>query len=231
MYDSFEEDDGAGDEDSRVIVFGTRRNLEILFKCIMWFLDGTLKTAPHIFMQIFTILGLVVRSGADAEDPDTAVALPLVFALLPSKMEVHYTLVLQKVREAAERFRIRATSGPTKIMTDFELGIINAARAVFPEAVIRLCFFHLGQSSYRKVQHIGLQEQYNDPEDRSIKNAVHSLLALAFLPADRVLDAFDGLERVSPPSHRPFVPVLRGDLPACEVEQLRGDARRRAPHQ
>ncbi len=84
---------------------------------------------PHIFLQVFTILGLVVRSGTDAEDPDTPVSLPLVYALLPSKTEVHYTLVLQKVKEAAARFCIRAAAGPTKIMTDFEMGIINAARA------------------------------------------------------------------------------------------------------
>ncbi|XP_052130580.1 uncharacterized protein LOC127751301 [Frankliniella occidentalis] len=92
LYDSFKEDDG--DENNRVIVFSTRRNIKILFKYIMWFLDGTFETAPHIFTQIFTILGLVVRSAAFTGDPYTAVALSLVYALLPSKTEAHYTLVL-----------------------------------------------------------------------------------------------------------------------------------------
>lgn len=94
-------------------------------------------------LPLFTILGLVVRSGTDAEDPDTTVSLPLVYALLPSKTEVHYTLVLQKVKEAAARFRIRAAAAPTK-------------------------------------------------------NAIHSLLALAFVPVDQLLDAFDQLERMVP---------------------------------
>lgn len=201
MYDSYVEEDDA-DEEKRIILFSTKRNLEILFKCALWFVDGTFKTAPHIFLQIFTILGLVVRSGPDAEDPDTAVALPLVYALLPDKAQEHYVTVLEKVKDIAARFRIRATL-PTKIMSDFEMAIINAVRLVFPAAIIRLCFFHLGQSCYRKVQRVGLQEQYNDAEDRSIKNAVHSLLGLAFVPADRVVDAFVQLDRVAPQAAGP----------------------------
>lgn len=65
----------------------------------------------------------------------------LVFALLPSKLQTHYVKVLEKVKEAAARFRIRG-DGPVRIMSDFKMAIINVAKHVFLEAVLRLCFFH-----------------------------------------------------------------------------------------
>ena len=71
IYDSYEDDDDDDDLDdedrrrNRVVVFAPKRNIEILMKCAMWFLDGTFKTAPHIFTQIFTILGLIKRPGDD----------------------------------------------------------------------------------------------------------------------------------------------------------------------
>ncbi len=53
------------------------------------------------------------------------------------------------------------------------------------------------------MQNLGLQELYNDADDRSLKSAVHSLLAIAFLPPAQVLDAFDQLERESPQAAHP----------------------------
>lgn len=56
-------DSAAGDaplldrEEARVLVFATRRNLELLANSEAWYLDGTFKTAPTIFTQIFTIIG------------------------------------------------------------------------------------------------------------------------------------------------------------------------------
>lgn len=223
-YDDREDDDD--DEEARrnrVIVFGTRRNVELLMKCIMWFLDGTFKTAPHIFTQIFTILGLMKRPGPAVDDDDVTTAVPLVFALLPSKTEAHYFDVLQSVKDAAAKFRVRGT-GPEKLMTDFEVGIINAAKRAFPEADIKCCFFHLGQSSYRKVQNAGLQEAYNDPEDRTVKEGVHMMLSLAFVPLADVEDALEVVRREVPRA----VEVITTYFDDTYVRGPRGRGARRA---
>lgn len=42
IYDS-NNDDEAEENEGRVIVFSTRRNLELLAASLMWFLDGTFK--------------------------------------------------------------------------------------------------------------------------------------------------------------------------------------------
>lgn len=59
------------------------------------------------------------------------------------------------------------------------LAIINACTSEFPEAAVACCFFHLGQSVYRRVQAEGLQEAYNDPVDRSIKLYTHMAMSLS----------------------------------------------------
>jgi hypothetical protein len=179
---------------SRVIVYATRKNIELLCESPIWFLDGTFKTSPNIFAQLFTIIGLRQRAG----HPEETVAVPLVYAFLTGKKTEQYEEVLRVVRDAVNRFNINACV-PTKLMTDFELAIINASKAVFPHVPISCCFFHLGQIIYRRIQEDGLQQQYRDPLDRTVKRFTHMLLALAFVPAADVPDAFAELRRECPP--------------------------------
>lgn len=51
LYDSKSDEDYQGK--GRVIVFSTRRNLEILSNSSTWYLDGTFKIAPNIFTQVY----------------------------------------------------------------------------------------------------------------------------------------------------------------------------------
>lgn len=62
LYDSYTEEER--DEDlGRILIFATRENLKELFKSSVWFLDGTFKTAPALFFQLFSILGAVMQVG------------------------------------------------------------------------------------------------------------------------------------------------------------------------
>ena len=92
-----------------------------------------------------------------------------------------YTQVLRAVKNAVHEYRINERT-PARIISDFELGIINSAKTVFPGVPIRCCFFHLGQSLYRKIQDKGLQVAYNDLKDRTIKEYTRMILALAYVP-------------------------------------------------
>ena len=81
-----------------------------------------------------------------------------------------------------------------KNMTDFEIGIINAAEeGGSDETEVSCCFFHLGQSLYRRIQAEGLPEEYNDPEDIELKISTHMILALAFVPEADAKNAFEEL--------------------------------------
>jgi hypothetical protein len=180
-------------EPPRVLVFATRKNIELLCQSSIWFVDGTFRTAPHIFAQIFTIIGLRTRTGK----PEEQVAVPLVYALLSGKTQAMYTEVLEVVRDAVAKFRV-APCTPTKIMSDFEVAIINACRDVFPQVPVSACYFHLGQIVYQRIQDAGLQVQYRDPDDPMIKRYTHMLLALAFVPQADVQASFTELRRDCP---------------------------------
>ena len=65
-------------------------------------------------------------------------------------------------------------------MTDFELAAINAFKSCFPDADIAGCYFHLGQSAWRKIQNLGLSERYSQEPDFALR--FRKFLALAFVP-------------------------------------------------
>jgi hypothetical protein len=53
----------SGPERDRILIFSTIKNLEMLKKSNEWFVDGTFKTAPHPFYQVFTIHGICFKKG------------------------------------------------------------------------------------------------------------------------------------------------------------------------
>jgi len=195
--ESAEEEEDSG----RVLVFSTRRNIELLCNSSTWFLDGTFKTVPGIFAQIFTILGIRKRN----IDQGEGVPLPLVYALLSRKTTEQYEIVLSAVKNAVRDFNVQACV-PTKLMCDFELAIINACKKVYSGVPPSACFFHLGQSVYGRVQTEGLQVQYSDPDDRTIKDFIHAMLTLVFVPKCDVLRTFDQLKATCP---APALPVMQ----------------------
>ena len=71
-------------------------------------------------------------------------------------------------------------------MADFEKAIINACQQVYPGVELTCGFFHLGQSVYRQVQALGLQQAYNDPDNETIRVYTHAMLALAYVPEAEV---------------------------------------------
>ena len=128
--------------------------------------------------------------------------LPYVYALLRNKQETTYSKVLQIVMYKIQEF-FNVWQVPEIIMTDFELGIINAVKKEV-KTNVKACFFHLRQSIYRRIQSEGLQQDYNDPNDRSIKIATQKMCALAFLPIEEVIDTFDDFYDEVPDS---FLPI------------------------
>lgn len=145
------------------------------------------QVSPVLFTQLFTVLGIVKQNKIFA-------ALPLVYALLTSKETTQYAAVLRAITSTAERYHI-VECKPRRLMTDFERGIITAGFAVFNDAVISCCFFHLGQSLYRRIQSEGLQTAYQDSADDTVRNQTHMLLALAFTPVPDVPRVFRKLNQ------------------------------------
>jgi hypothetical protein len=106
-----------------------------------------------------------------------------------------YTQLFEELNSLAGEQRIDLQ--PDFVLTDFEIGSMNAIRNVFPGVRNKACHFHLGQSIYRRLQQIeGLQVRYSTDEPFSL--TVRHLSALAFLPDHEVENAFNQVKALFP---------------------------------
>ena len=69
---------------------------------------------------------------------------------------------------------------PTKLMCDFEAGLIPALRTHLPNSAVKGCYFHHTKALWAHVQDYGLVPDYNS--DKHVKKVVQLLMALTFLP-------------------------------------------------
>jgi len=76
-------------------------------------------------------------------------------------------------------------------MLDFEKAAMNAVVDVYPETQVKGCFFHLGQSFWRRIQSLGFSKKYS--EDPEFSLCLRKLLALAYVPENKVIDSFESL--------------------------------------
>lgn len=168
--------DNGGDK-KRFLIYTTERNLDRLETCKIWQSDGTFRTVPTIFTQLYTIHGHI-----DGK------LVPLVYVLLPGKTESLYNKVLQLLKQGRKNMK------PQIIISDFEQAFISAAEKVFPKAEFHGCYFHFTQCIYRQIQFSGLQARYGTDED--FANSIKMLAALAFTPEETVTTAYDKLTQI-----------------------------------
>jgi len=172
MYDA-----GSDADKNRFLIFSTEKNLSILQDCEDIFSDGTFSITPNLFEQLYSIHGNVHGS-----------IFPLVYVLMPSKKQHLYEEALTEIRKLAPNFN------PHTIMTDFEKASINAYENIFTGISHRGCFFHLSQCIWRRLQRISeARKRYcSDPD---FARNCHMIGALAFVPPEDVVTAFEKLEQ------------------------------------
>jgi len=162
----------SGSSESRILIFTTQYNLNMLQETDDWFGDGTFKSVPSIFSQLYTI-HCYTRS----------LFIPLVYILMTSRTKEVYAEVLRQL------LVLKPDLNPKSIKIDFEQSFVSAFKQIFPNAHISGCFFHFGQCVWRKVQSTGLQKKY--AEDSTFALHVKQLCDLAFVPVLGVVESFN----------------------------------------
>ena len=175
-------DSGAGDI-NRMIMFATAKMISILKTSQSWYADGTFKVAPQQFYQLYTI---------HAEKD--GYIFPCVYVLVTEKTELTYSRMLGKLLD------LEPALNPLYVMLDFEKAAINAFEEGFV-AVVSGCFFHFSQNIYRKIQSLGLTNQYMEDPDFALY--MRMLPSLAFVPENEVCDCFN---------------ILMGEFPQAAIE-------------
>ncbi|XP_025192763.1 uncharacterized protein LOC112592834 [Melanaphis sacchari] len=171
LFDNYEIN---GPTKNRILIFCTREGLELMSESEHWFADGTFKSAPSIFTQIYTIHVLIYNT-----------VIPVVFALLPDKSTSTYSYLIKTLKS-------HIPLNPKTIMTDFEQSAILAFKEIFPNIISRGCHFHLSQCVWRKIQSIPtIHEKYITDAEFCIQ--IRLLPALAYVPVSDVIASFEHL--------------------------------------
>ncbi len=180
----------AGGVIATMLVFFNKKIFKFMCQAARLFMDGTFKMCPRQFAQFYTLHYFI---------PGTDTMIPAVFALLTHKSEQIYTRLFNFIVAKAAEYEVDINW--TSTMTDFELATVNAIHASFEGVQTVCCNFHFCQAVYRHMAELGLSTLFKKSsisysEDFNIW--FRKLLALAFLPVDRIAPAFAWLVTVRP---------------------------------
>ncbi|KAE8740773.1 hypothetical protein FOCC_FOCC013697 [Frankliniella occidentalis] len=100
--------------------------------------------------------------------------IPLGQVLMTGKSEAEYTAVLQHIKQLVPQFN------PRVVMTDFEVGLQNAWKTVFPNANVIGCYWHSCRAFLKKARELGLVPFMN--QHRRLRSLIRSVCALPLLP-------------------------------------------------
>ena len=105
-------DSGVEDE-NRYVIFASIICLNSLKKTKVWLSDGTFKSCPKEFYQVYVIHGHIY-----------GITVPLVYILMSGKTEAMYCIAFEKLREIG--------CAPDIIIVDYESAVISAYKKVLP---------------------------------------------------------------------------------------------------
>ncbi|XP_045126264.1 uncharacterized protein LOC123513257 [Portunus trituberculatus] len=164
--------DNGPDTEDRIIAFGSDESLSLLASADTWLMDGNYAMAPQGFLQLYVI-----------RVPIGNTAVSTIFACLQNKTQHTYETFLQALMDHCHE--IELYPDPTTIIVDFEQAVIQAISNIFgPETHTQGCFYHLTQSTWRKIQDLGLTTHYKDSE--AFCQFCGQIDSLAFLPVEDV---------------------------------------------
>ena len=138
--------DSGVDVDNRFLLFIYEDELLRFSNPEILVIDATFRTVPHPFYQLLVVQAVFLDR-----------CFPFACALMINKTEQSYKSVFEKI--------LTFTGiSPKYIVTDFEKALSNGAKNVF-SADCFFCYFHFGQSIWRKLQAYSLSQKYTRMKD------------------------------------------------------------------
>ena len=110
-----------------------------------------------------------------------------IFFLPANKHPTSYEDVFRHMVSEAAKLGVNVF--PTIAYDDFETAIHIAVSTVWPGCEVKACRFHLGRSWWRKIQSLGLSEQYGKKHS-VVSQFLKRIFGLSLLPLAEVCDCF-----------------------------------------
>ena len=102
---------------------------------------------------------------------------------------------------------------PKSINMDFERAIMNSFTYFWPNIQLRLCYFHLSQSWFRRIQKCKLFTQFVSKKE--FHHIFKMCQALAYLPIDKVVDGFEIIKEKCPIYGLKFINYIQRNYIGC----------------
>ncbi|KII69672.1 hypothetical protein RF11_07269 [Thelohanellus kitauei] len=118
----------SGEVENRILIFSTNNNLELLRSSDCWYCEKNFKAASSPFSQLYTIHCKINNT-----------VIPIVYGLLPAKFESIYTPFFTAISN------LKPDLSPATILLDVETSSHYALRRVFPQTIIKGCYYKLWQ--------------------------------------------------------------------------------------
>ena len=169
------------DTEKLFVAFMSPFGKKLLRNANVWAMDGTFKTAPAPFKQVFVIM---------AQLPNREKFLPSCYAVLPDKCGETYSRLLGALQSAlAEDEMEDVPWQPERIVVDFETAIHNAIEEWIPEAEIIGCRFHFRKAVRFQLGDKNCIQSYN--RSRKFQNAKGMMEALSLVPLSDVVKGWE----------------------------------------
>ena len=138
IYDSGE------DSSDRMLVFWTELGLRRLASSDSWFMDRDFSVAPLVITRLYVICVPLGES-----------AVTCVYEFLPNKLQSTYEEIFTGIQDRCSELSFQAD--PTTATLDYEQEVMNAVTIISgPQVNVHGCFYHLTQSTWRKIESLGL---------------------------------------------------------------------------
>ena len=170
---------------ARHILFSAPDQLALLARARTWYVDGTFKITREPFHQLFSVHAFIKGDCGNLKQ------VPLAYAYMTRRSKKDYKKVLKALKRA-----LPTEPRVEKFVMDFEWAMWDAAASIFSDTIRQGCSFHFSQAIWRKVQDLGLVVPYNSSE--VVRDLVHQLMALPFIPAEHVQKLYEDMERRTP---------------------------------
>lgn len=119
---------------------------------------GTWMVLSKLYPSFSSSCMYIIRAALDES------AISVVYAFMSSKNEASYIELFQIITNKCTTLRL--VLDPVTVMLDFEKSMMNAIYNFFGGHVeVKGCFFHLCQSTWRKIQQLALSQDYIDNDE------------------------------------------------------------------
>jgi len=140
--------DNGPEASERIVMFATDDHLRLLTASDTWYLDRNFRLSPKFFLQLYVI-----------QIKKNVVFLTSIYCILQRKTKQTYVEMFQIIMEECAKRNLYPD--PKYLHPDFESAVIEAAKEVIGVHInVRGCFYHFCQSTFRKVQELGLATMY-----------------------------------------------------------------------